>query len=221
MNKERCFELISSLKKSELLALLSDAFDTMNTRQRDKVFHSIERQSENLPIKPEVALNAAKVFLEDSLNHVYYAPFDVNSKNFMDTPEETDAWFSKLQEVFASAMQLTKQGYFHVAIEIFEIAHQLVEAMESGSEIIFADELGMWMFGADEKPYERAYLEAIFAVETENRFVEVAIMLARKDSSRSFFNKTYKTIASVADKQRKSLFDRKAERLSVELESSH
>jgi predicted transposase YbfD/YdcC len=220
MNKERCFKVISSLKKSEILALLSDAYDVMKTPQRNEVFHKIKKQSEGLLVDPRAGLKSAKKFLKDSLDGVYYASFDVNSKNFMDVPEETDAWFSKLHDVLASAAKLTEQQDYSVAIEIFKIAYELIEMIESGEEIVFADELGMWMCGFDEKPYERAYLQSLFSSGDEGQFVEVAIKLAKRDSRYSFSNKTYQTIKSSGDKKLISLFHDEAEKRSVPLNPS-
>jgi hypothetical protein len=154
MNKERCFKVISALKKSEILDLLRAAYDVMKTPQRDEIFYKIQQQSEGLSVNPKAALKTAKKFMKDSLDDVYYAPFNVNSKNFMDVPEETDAWFSKLHDVLASAAKLTEQEDYHVAIEVFKIAYELIDMIESGAEIVFADELGMWMCGFSEKPYE-------------------------------------------------------------------
>jgi len=218
MNKERCFKVISLLKKSEILALLSDAYDVMKTPQRNEVFYKIQQQSEGLLVAPKAALKSAKKFLKDSLDDVYYAPFNVNSKNFMDVPEETDAWFSKLHDVLASAAKITEQKDYHVAIEIFKIAYDLIEMIDSGEDIVFADELGMWMCGFDEKPYERAYLQALFSAGNERQFVEVAIKLAKRDSRFSFSNKTYKTIKGVGDKKFISSFHNEAEKLSIKLQ---
>lgn len=218
MNKERCFKVISSLKKSEILELLSDAYNVMKTPQRNEVFYKIQQQSEGLLVDPKLALKSAKKLLKDSLDEVYYAPFDVNSKNFMDVPEETVAWFSKLHDVLASAAKLTEQKDYRVAIEIFKISYNLIEMIESGDDIVFAEELGMWMSGFDEKPYERAYLQALFSAGNESQFVEVAIELAKRDSRFSFSNKTYKTIKSVGDKRLISSFHDEARKRSIKLQ---
>jgi hypothetical protein len=40
----------------------------------------------------------------------YYAPFDINSKNFSDIPEETDAWFDEVSDYLEDSSRLTDQG---------------------------------------------------------------------------------------------------------------
>jgi hypothetical protein len=40
----------------------------------------------------------------------YYAPFRINSRNFSDIPEETDAWFAQLGDFLAQSTALAEQG---------------------------------------------------------------------------------------------------------------
>jgi hypothetical protein len=45
-------------------------------------------------------------------------------------------------------------------------ACEVLEAMESGDEIIFAEEAGCWMIPTDEKAWLRAYLTSLAATAT-------------------------------------------------------
>ena len=48
----------------------------------------------------------------------------------MDVPEETDLWFSHLNDTLINATQLTVQKDYDAAIEVFEIAYQLISKLE-------------------------------------------------------------------------------------------
>lgn len=97
MNKKVLFKILSQKNQHKLLELLSNAWKTMNTNQRYEVFEPVMRKEQyNYPALQEETLAAVKEFYDRSLAGDYYAPFDMNSKNFMDVPEETDAWFARL-----------------------------------------------------------------------------------------------------------------------------
>ena len=125
----------------------------MSTQQRQNVFDGFIQEAQNtISVNAEDVRAAVRQFEKNSFAGLYYAPFDINSKNFMDVPEETDAWFAKLDELFAECVKLVKQKEYQVAVETFDILYELTGCLWD-DEIVFADELGMWMFPGDEKTY--------------------------------------------------------------------
>lgn len=85
MDKDTLMQRISKQPASKWLELLDAAYAVMNQRQRKAVFGRYA-----VPEKPAPAaagtLREIKKFQQDSLAGKYYAPFNVNSKNWMHIP---------------------------------------------------------------------------------------------------------------------------------------
>ena len=91
MNKEKLFAYLEKQKPSEVMKLLDDCFSCMKSSDIRNVFGNLEGKFlAELKSDGEVVLENVRKFMEDSLNGVYYAHFDINSKNYMGVPEETD-----------------------------------------------------------------------------------------------------------------------------------
>jgi hypothetical protein len=177
--------LSAFFKKQEpasLIASLEAAYDTMSIAQRRKVFGS-------LPLEPELAtldeaqlLNAIKTFYEESLQGVYYAPFEINSKDYMHIPKQIEQWFDKLGALLQGATGISAKGNHALAVECFTILYQFIDEMLEGEEIVFADEYGTWMIPGDEKTFIRAHLHSLSVVSTPEGFAEAVMPLVKRDS---------------------------------------
>ena len=92
MDEKEVFAFLGKQKKTVLLDYLRECFAAMNGKQQRTVF------GDAVPPPVKTKANAGKLladidrFRKDSLAGEYYAPFNVNSKNYMDIPEETDEW---------------------------------------------------------------------------------------------------------------------------------
>ena len=136
MNKKRLFKYIKTQNQSKLLELLSLAFDTMDTKQRHDVFGNAAEELPPSSVDGEEILNTIEQFYEKSMAGYYYAPFDINSKNFSDIPEETDAWFDEISDYLEDSSRLTDQGEHEMAVQCFKLLHELIDKMEDGDEIV-------------------------------------------------------------------------------------
>ena len=94
------------------------------------------------PIDGKQLLRAIKKFRRESLGGAYYAPFDMNSKNYMFIPPETEAWFDRLGELLTASVQLTKQRDHLLATNCFDALFELIDAMESGDDIVLPTRSG-------------------------------------------------------------------------------
>ena len=208
MNKANLFEILKSKPQAELIELLENAWESMSTNQRSAVFSELMTDEQHkFSASPEETLRAVKTFQKSSLDGDYYAPFDINSKNYMDIPEETDAWFAKLDELFIECTKLIRQESYQIALECFDILYELFDGI-ADDEIIFADELGSWMFTGDEKTYYTAYLQAATKVCSDEDFVEKAMSALYEDRSRSCSLKLYSVIKSMATPEQMSMIDK-------------
>ncbi len=205
MNQTRVFEYLEKQEQAVLLELLQAAYEEMTVNQRNAVFGKIAREIPPPEVDGEELLGDIQVFCTSSLAGNYYAPFDVNSKNFMNIPEETDAWFEELGDYLRDSSQLTAREEHALAVECFGLLYHIIDKMEDGEEIVFAEELGGWMIPGDEKEYITAYLTSLAAISLPEEFVEKVIPLVRRDSYESFVNKVYPTALGVAYKEQKAL----------------
>lgn len=103
------------------------------------------------------------MFQRDSLAKKYYAPFNVNSKNYMDVPEETTEWCDRAAAYLTAAAQLTKRGHHAQAVRCFAILDELLKAVDSGKPIIFAEEAGSWMVLVDKRVWMKSYQTSLVA----------------------------------------------------------
>jgi hypothetical protein len=207
MDKNSLFFFLKKQDSVSLLSLLESAYDTMNTNQRRKVFGNLPLAADVPNIDEAQLLEKIKTFHDQSLKGVYYAPFDVNSKNFMNIPEETEEWFETLADLLEAATRVSMNGKHAVAVECFKILYKLIDEMLEGEEIIFADEYGTWMIPGDEKTFIQAYLRSLSIAATPEDFTEAVIPLLVRDSHESLANKVYRSAVQVAGKEQKKVLE--------------
>jgi hypothetical protein len=142
----------------------------------------------------------------------------MNSKNYRFIPPETEAWFNRLGELLATSVQLTKQKDYQLATACFGVLFELIDVMESGDEIVFAEELGSWMIPGDEKQYVAAYLRSLAAITSPEGFVAVALPLIRRDSGHSFVSEAYRSAIRVTTKAQREHLAAEIDRLKIKIE---
>ena len=167
------------------------------------------------PVDGKKLRRTIRRFQRESLAGAYYAPFNMNSKNYMNIPPETEAWFDRLGELLASSTQLTHQKDHQLATACFSLLFELIDAMESGEEIVFADELGSWMIPGDEKRFTAACLRSLAATATPEVFVAVALPLIRRDSGQSFASEVYQSAVRVATKEQRAYLEAEIDRQKI------
>jgi len=215
MNKENVFAFLRSQKPRVLLDFLEAAYDEMNTEQRWEVFDKAVKKAKPPAVDGEALLDEVKQFQRDSLARVYYAPFDMNSKNFTHVPKETRQWFERLGDLLSEIARLSRQGDHVRAVPCFQVLYELVEAMTNGEEIVFADEYGTWMIPVDEKKIIAAYLASLAATSTPEENAAAALPLVRRDSIESFSKETYSAALRAANKTQKAHLKAEVERQRI------
>ncbi|MDQ5920141.1 MAG: hypothetical protein QG673_197 [Pseudomonadota bacterium] len=184
MTKRNLFEYLKEQENELLIDLLQNCYSKMSSQDKCDVFGSLAQMVNQNQVKsqinPEQLLQEIQQFQEDSLNEVYYAPFDMNSKNYMNIPKETDEWFDKIADLLADTMELANQNPSH-AVACFKILFDLIKNLEWGDNIVFADECGMWMAPIDEKACVKVYIEAAACVLDVVEYVDHILPLIRRD----------------------------------------
>jgi len=201
MDEEALFKILKRQTKATLLELLHSAYYKTNTQQRRYIFGELMKKSKPSKIIAKDVIKESEKFYEDSLAGLYYAPFNINSKNFSHIPEETEEWFEKLGDLLKSSTQLTKQSEHSSAIKSFQILYELIDKMEDGAEIIFAEEYGSWMIPGDEKEFLDSYIASLSKVKTSQEYTQIVIPLIKRDSYSSFCNKVYSLAVKHSNKE--------------------
>ena len=204
MNKERLFDFLENQKSSFLLDLLNSAFDAMDTNQRHDVFGKVIDEVPISPVEGKKLLTIIKQFCKKSMSGHYYAPFAINSKNFSHIPEETEAWFDEIGDYLEDSSRLTDQGDHEMAVQCFTLLHELIDKMEDGEEIVFADEYGTWMITGDEKRFVISFLTSLSATSNPEEYAARSIPLIKRDSYESFYNKVYSAAIKIANQDQKA-----------------
>ncbi len=218
MDKERLFHQLQQQDSTVLIELLDDAYEIMTTNQRRSVFSHLMTRVAPVVINGKQLLAQIQQFNQDSRAGAYYAPFNINSKNFMDIPEETETWFEHLGDFLKDSSRLTAQGEHEPAVSCFQILYQLIDAMESGEDIVFADELGSWMIPGDEKQSITAYLTSLAAIATPEQFTESALPLVRRDSYSSLMHQVYTTARKVGNPAQKKYLQAEVKRQNIRVQ---
>lgn len=210
INKNKLFDYLKRQKISELIELLDNCYDCMKASQIRQVFGHIENAflKESLGDGEDV-LKAVNKFMDDSLKGIYYSPFNINSKNFMDVPEETDLWFEKLAELLTESKRLSTQGDHVNAVKCFGVLFKLINKMESEDEIVFADELGRWMLPIEEEPCINEYFKSAAAILEPEEYVNAVLLVIRYNRHSSLTNKVYEKAKRAANKKQKLLLEDK------------
>jgi len=212
MDKQQLFEILREQNSSVLLKLLEIAYDEMSTNQRREVFGEFTKKSKRSTVDGKKLLKEIEQFHKESMKGVFYAPFEINSKNFSYIPQETEEWFDRIGELLEESSKLTEQGDHSNAVKCFGLLYELIDVMERGDEIVFAEEYGTWMIPGEEKKFIKAYMSSLAITATPEEFTTAALPLIKRDSYESFANKTYSLAISVANKE---------QRAQVEVEIKH
>lgn len=218
MKKRQVIKILEKKSPAVLLQLLESAYDVMNAKQRGTIFGECARQSSVIVNGPAL-LKKVKKFHEESLKGAYYAPFAINSHNFSDIPEETEEWFERLGELLEDSSKLARQGDHAKAVQCFRLLYELIEGMERGKEIIFADEYGSWMIPGDEKKFIKAYISSLAAIATPEEYTAAAVPLIKRDSYQSFFTRAYSVAVRAANKDQRARLQAEVERLKIRTQS--
>jgi hypothetical protein len=220
MDEDALLKLLKRQTKATLLDLLCLAYQETTPQQKRCIFGDLIKDAKPAKTSAQDIVKESQNFYKDSLAKVYYAPFDMNSKNFSYIPEETEEWFDKLGDLLQSSAQLTKQQEHKTAVESFKILYELIEKMEYGDEIIFADEYGSWMIPGKEEDFLDAYISSLAVVETAEEYTKTVIPLIKRDSQSSFCNKVYSLAVKHSSKEQKKSLAEAIKEQNIRIKSS-
>jgi len=163
--------LIMALKKQtkeQLISLLLESYEVLNKPQRNRFFETIYDKVKTPKFNAQNIHEEILKFYKESITGKYYAPFDINSKNFSDIPEETELWCDLLAKHFTNALELFDREEYEMATECFDKLYYIQVNM--CEEIVFAHELGTWMIPIKQATIIPKYIESMAKTKTAEGF---------------------------------------------------
>ena len=136
-------------------------------------------------------LAEVRKFHDASLRGEYYESFNVNSRNFMEQSEETQAFIAEFNRLLGNCIRAAERTRRAPVREAFDLLLALLRRIDEDPDavIFFADEAGSWQLGVD----WRAALPAYFRC------------LADGASAEDFAREVDRAITNFADYQRPRL----------------
>jgi hypothetical protein len=108
-------------------------------------------------------LGEVRKFHEAGLRGEYYDSFDVNSKNFMEKSEGTEAFIAECDRLVGKCVRAVEKGPRSPVREAFELLFALLRRIDDDpdSVVFFADEAGSWQVGVDWREALPAYFRCL------------------------------------------------------------
>jgi hypothetical protein len=108
-------------------------------------------------------LDEVRKFHGASLGGEYYESFGVNSKNFMDKSEGTEAFIAEFDRLVGKCVRASAKGPHAPVREAFELLFALLRRIDEDADsvVFFADEAGSWQVGVDWRAVLPAYFRCL------------------------------------------------------------
>lgn len=169
------------LETEQLLILLDRAIELIAPDQLPQLLEGIlDIDSFQVDdITTQSLLEDVEEFRDDSLAGMYYEDFRVNSRNFMDQSRGTINWIAEFERLINRCLQQCQSGEYGEAQQAFKILFELLEEIDTGSDIIifFADEAGSWQVGVSWEEVLPSYFTALAQVAKPKVYAQEVIHL--------------------------------------------
>jgi len=144
---ERAIELVP---KTKLHALVGDMI------RLDDLAQSKNRS-------PAALLDEVRKFHSASLSGEYYDSFDVNSSNFMELSEGTEAHIAEFDRLLSKCIDAVAKGPRKPVREALELLFALLRKIDTDPDdiVFFADEGGSWQYGVHWHSALTAYFQCL------------------------------------------------------------
>lgn len=216
INKDILFTAIKKMKKDELLELLDDAYENMDRQTQRYVFWNLYNTITAKERTPQKLLAEIKLFYKKSMEGDYYSDFLPNSKSFSDMPEATEEWFGILSNYLDITSELSESKNYKLSTECFKLLFELIDGMENGEAIVFADELGDWRINA-KSDYVENYIIGLGKTTTIEKYTEILIPMIQNDSYLSFSKKVYQKTQKHASPEQIEAINREVKLRSIQI----
>jgi len=150
INLTQLRKMLLQTDRDGLLQSLDAALNVMSEAQIEEVFGATYHEQIIQPMNPVEVLRRVQQFHADSLARTYYAPFNMNSKNYQWVPPETEDWLGEISTWLDRSCELVEEGHPPHARQCLPLLIELIDKINEGEEIVFAHEVGDWMIHAQQ-----------------------------------------------------------------------
>jgi len=144
---------LRKLSRGNLLMVAERAIEIVPRTKLQTLVGDMLRLHDPTPGKAGVAplLEEVRKFHAESLAGEYYESFAVNSKNFMDKSEGTEAFIGEFDRLLTKCVRAAAKRPQGPVREAFELLFALLRQIDEDpdSVVFFADEAGSWQVGVD------------------------------------------------------------------------
>ena len=149
------------LSPGNLLVVADRAIETVPRAKLRALVGDMARLDELAQTKSGAAplLDEVQKFHAASMGGEYYESFGVNSKNFMEKSEGTEAFIVEFDRLLGKCIRAAEKGPRPPVREAFELLFALLRRIDEDpdSVVFFADAAGSWQVGVDWRAAVPAY----------------------------------------------------------------
>jgi len=201
MEKNKVFHVLKSEEKKTLINLLYEVYDLLSATDAFRIFSQYYEKS--IPKKSFITKTLSDInkFYDESYSGKYYAPFDMNSKNYSNIPEETELWFELLADYLMKSVKLNEMAEHGIAVQCFKKLYKLYDDMDE--EIVFAHELDGCMLQASHKDIMPKYIESLALMSDSTDYAKEIVFLMELDEYDYNMKKVYNKAKLMGNKKQK------------------
>ncbi len=156
---------LQRMDRGRLLTVAERAIEMVPKVRLGALIGDMIRLEEIAEGKPGATPLLAEVtkFRSECLSGAYYESFNVNSKNFMEKSEGTDAFIAEFDRLLTKCVRAAAKGPLAPVREAFELLFALLRLLDEGDNdvVFFADEGGSWQVGVDWRTALPAYFRCL------------------------------------------------------------
>lgn len=165
IDTEKLRVALRRMNRGSLLIVAERAIEIVPRAKLRQLVGDMVRIEELAEGKPGSAslLDEVKKFHEASLHHEYYDSFNVNSKNYMEKSEGTEAFLAEFDRLIEKCVRTVAKGPRGPLRAAFELLFALLRRIDEDSDsvVFFADEGGSWQVGVEWRDVLPAYFRCL------------------------------------------------------------
>ncbi|MFC1585120.1 hypothetical protein ACFL5V_06215 [Fibrobacterota bacterium] len=210
MEKKKVLSVLRKESKNNLIQIIDEVYGLLSEPDIFKIFTPYYEKSFSKKSFVGRTVGDIEQFYKDSYAGEYYAPFDVNSKNFMHIPEETELWFDLLRDYLDKTVKLFEMEEYKLAADCFSKLFNVYNDMDR--DIVFADELGGHLLHAEHKQIIPKFIRALAKTKDPQDYAKEILLLMRLDEYDYNMKKVYNFAKRIGSKEQKEALKKQAQK---------
>jgi hypothetical protein len=174
IDREKLRVAVRRMSRGDLLVVAERAIEIVPRAKLRALVGDMVRLDQLAQTRPGAAplLDEVRKFHTASLGGEYYESFAVNSKNFMEKSEGTQAFIAEFDRLLGKCIREAEKGPRAPVREAFELLFGLLRCIDEDPDavVFFADEAGSWQVGVDWRSALPAYFRCLTETASPEEF---------------------------------------------------